>query len=110
MIKGDKMSGKMVCNLLWEQEIIHIAEEEIETLTEEQRKEVLSAQEKKKTLMDVYGEQDLERLIQKIVSQKNASVISCETIRNEIEQKKRKYKVLEEGRFRSGSIPDNGFS
>jgi hypothetical protein len=68
------------------------------SVVEEQRKEVLSAEEKKKTLMDVYGEQDLERLIQKIVSQKNASVISCETIRNEIEQKKRKYKVLEEGR------------
>ena len=32
MIKGDKISGKMVCNLLWEQEIIHVAEEEITLL------------------------------------------------------------------------------
>ncbi len=32
MIKGDKISGKMVCNLLWEQEIISVSEEEMNAL------------------------------------------------------------------------------
>lgn len=32
MIKSDKISGKMVCNLLWEQEIISITEEEMDAL------------------------------------------------------------------------------
>ena len=34
MIKGDKISGKMVCNLLWEQEIIHVSEEEMNALNQ----------------------------------------------------------------------------
>lgn len=32
MIKGDKISGKMVCNLLWEQEIISVSEDEMNAL------------------------------------------------------------------------------
>ena len=32
MIKNDKISGKMVCNLLWEQEIISVSEEEMNAL------------------------------------------------------------------------------
>ena len=34
MIKGDKISGKMVCNLLWEQEIIHVNEDEMKALNQ----------------------------------------------------------------------------
>ena len=37
MIKGDKISGKMVCNLLWEQEIIHVTEEEMNNLNKGQK-------------------------------------------------------------------------
>lgn len=65
---------------------------------EERKKERRLSEEKKKTLMHVYDESNLERLIQKIMEQKNASVISCEELRKEIEQKKRRFKMLEEGR------------
>ncbi len=37
MIKGDKISGKMVCNLLWEQEIINVNEEEMSALNKGQK-------------------------------------------------------------------------
>ena len=34
MIKNNKISGKMVCNLLWEQEIIQISEDEMDALNQ----------------------------------------------------------------------------
>lgn len=37
MIKSDKISGKMVCNLLWEQEIITVSEDEMNALNNNQK-------------------------------------------------------------------------